>query len=180
MLCFCTHVCGSRASLHWALSRRYDSVASRSSLEDVFATCILFYVPFFLFFCFLLQCFLFFLKNSCFNVSCFSLFLVFSENLGVHVSCFFRKNKFFNSRIVQYQESCSPQSFAEAHQLLVSNLARTSCASFFYDIIYEPFTIYSNRLEKFFRHRYTYLYTICEELLLHTYFHVFHFKFFSF
>ena len=74
---------------------------------------------------------------SCFNVSCFSLFLVFSENLGVHVSCFFRKNKFFNSRIVQYQESCSPQSFAEAHQLLLSNLARTSCLSFFYKIIYD-------------------------------------------
>ena len=82
MLCFCTHVCGSRASLHWTLSRRYDSVASRSSLEDVFATCILFCVPFFLFFCFLLQCFLFFLTNYCFNVSCFSVFLVFSENLG--------------------------------------------------------------------------------------------------
>ena len=85
----------------------------------------------------------------CFNVSCFwknyvSMFLVF---------CW--KITFFNSRIVQYQESCSPQSFAEAHQLLVSNLARTSCPSFFYDIIYEPFTIYSNRLEKFFRHRYT-------------------------
>ena len=76
----------------------------------------------------------------------FHRFLVFSENLGVHVSCFFRKNKFFNSRIVQYQESCSPQSllesclpqsFAEAHQLLLSNLARTSCLSFFYKIIYD-------------------------------------------
>ena len=148
MLCFCTHVCGSRAILHWALSRRYDSVASRSSLEDVFATCILFYVPFFLFFCFLLQCFLLFLKNSCFNVSCFSLFLVFSENLGVHVSCFFRKNKFFNSRIVQYQESCSPQSFAEAHQLLLSNLARTSCLSFFYKIIYDALHYFFKQIGK--------------------------------
>ena len=84
------------------------------------------------------QCFLFFLKNYV------SMFLVFLWKI-----------KFFNSRIVQYQESCSPQSFAEAHQLLVSNLARTSCHSFIYDIIYELFTISSNRLDFFFRHRYT-------------------------
>ena len=103
---------------------------------------------------------------SCFNVSWFSWKILFGCFLCFNVSCFWKnyvsmflvfcwKITFFNSRIVQYQESCSPQSFAEAHQLLVSNLARTSCPSFFYDIIYEPFTIYSNRLEKFFRHRYT-------------------------
>ena len=43
--------------LHWASSRRYDSVAPRSSLEDVFATCILFCVRCFLFFCFFLGSF---------------------------------------------------------------------------------------------------------------------------
>ena len=67
--------------LHWASSRRYDSVAPRSSLEDVFATCILFCVPCFLFFCFLFQCFLIFLKKSCLYVSCVSMFLVFEKNM---------------------------------------------------------------------------------------------------
>ena len=97
----------------------------------------------------------FFLNNSCFDVSCFYV-SCFSWKIYVSMFLVFLwKIKFFNSRIVQYQESCSPQSFAEAHQLLVSNLARTSCHSFIYDIIYELFTISSNRLDFFFRHRYT-------------------------
>ena len=141
--------------LHWASSRRYDSVAPRSSLEDVFATCILFCVRCFLFFCLYFQSFLVFPEQFLFR--CF-LFLCFLFSWKIYVSIFLVflwKIKFFNSRIVQYQESCSPQSFAEAHQLLVSNLARTSCHSFIYDIIYELFTISSNRLDFFFRHRYT-------------------------
>ena len=144
--CFCTHVGGSSSSLPWASSRRYDSVAPRflcrMCLQHAF--CFVFDASCFSVSIFKVSCF--FLNNSCFDVSCFYV-SCFSWKIYVSMFLVFLwKIKFFNSRIVQYQESCSPQSllesclpqsFAEAHQLLLSNLARTSCLSFFYKIIYD-------------------------------------------
>ena len=125
------------------LALGFISSLRQRGTSQLFGGCVcnmhsVFCVRCFLCFCFYFQSFLLFPEQFlfrcflCFNVSCFSW-----KNYVSMFLVFLWKIKFFNSRIVQYQESCSPQSFAEAHQLLLSNLARTSCLSFFYKIIYD-------------------------------------------